>query len=348
MLLSIGTKVILKHSKEEAVVIELLEEDMVNVRLLSSDLEIPVFVEDIIRKEAFAPKKNPGKIVAGKKAKEPFKPDRPSPESQYRILQSIGIQLAFAPILKTDATTEKYEIYLINDTSLPVLFSFILELNDKVALRQNGKLEAASIQLLGEMKFDQLNDAPNCLIECWRIRTDGTGPRMEKRLKIKAKQFFKKVLTAPLLNRPTHLYRIFENLESDPNPKNQTEDLKSYTKRNINPVSSWLNIGDRMPHEVQEFAEFLPEIDLHIDKLEPNHKKLNKSSILRKQLDHFDAYIDKAIQLGVERVFIIHGIGEGRLRDQIASRLVQIPEVETFKNEYHARYGYGATEVIFK
>jgi len=40
-------------------------------------------------------------------------------------------------------------------------------------------------------------------------------------------------------------------------------------------------------------------------------------------------------------------IGKGRLRNEIASRLVQMPEVKTFKNEYHPNYGFGATEVIF-
>ncbi|WP_428409939.1 Smr/MutS family protein [Phaeodactylibacter xiamenensis] len=43
----------------------------------------------------------------------------------------------------------------------------------------------------------------------------------------------------------------------------------------------------------------------------------------------------------------MHGIGKGKLRDSIASRLIQMPEVRSFRNEYHHRYGYGATEVIF-
>jgi len=62
---------------------------------------------------------------------------------------------------------------------------------------------------------------------------------------------------------------------------------------------------------------------------------------------HFDRFIDKAIRLGVPRVYVIHGIGKGKLKNMIASRLIQIPEVQTFKNEYHPRYGWGATEVIF-
>ena len=108
---------------------------------------------------------------------------------------------------------------------------------------------------------------------------------MEKQLKIKPKQFFKKVKTAPLLNRPAHLYRIFEKLTDRSTPKETKEDLRSYTRRKKPPLpASWLDMGERMPHEVMEFAEFIPEIDLHIDKLVPNSKKLNKAEIIRIQL----------------------------------------------------------------
>ena len=42
------------------------------------------------------------------------------------------------------------------------------------------------------------------------------------------------------------------------------------------------------------------------------------------------------------------GLQAGLLKQRIATRLLRMPEVKTFKNEYHARYGYGATEVIFE
>jgi dsDNA-specific endonuclease/ATPase MutS2 len=49
----------------------------------------------------------------------------------------------------------------------------------------------------------------------------------------------------------------------------------------------------------------------------------------------------------VDRIFVIHGVGEGKLRDVISTQLMQMTEVKSFKNEFHPRYGFGATEVIF-
>jgi hypothetical protein len=348
MLLAVGTKVVLVHSKDEAVVTELLEDGMVKVRLLESGLEIPIFAEDVKRLSKQSEKEPRAKIVPGKQEKHPKAPSRQPAESQYTILKRFGIQLAFAPVQEFDMPVEKYEIYLINDTPHPVLFTFALSLEGRKAIQQNGKLEGESSFLIGELLRDQLNDSPSCAIESWRIMTDGSGSRMAKQLKIKPKQFFKKLMTAPLLNRPAHLYRIFEKLATRDDKAAKNEDLKTYTKRAQAPkVSNWLDIGDRFSQNVMDFASFVPEIDLHIDKLVPNYKKLDKKTIVRIQLQHFEEYIEKAIQLGVERVFIIHGVGEGKLRNQIASRLIQMPEVVTFKNEYHPRYGYGATEVIF-
>lgn len=345
MLVAIGTKVVLIHSNDEAVVTELLDDGMVQVRLLDSNLEIPVFAEDIKRLDKPVQKPVKAKVVPGKKPKQVRKPKREPAETQYTIIKSFGIQLAFSPIIQADETTEKYEIFLINDTPHPVLFGFQLDLDGRKVIRKDGKLDATSTINLGDLFFDELNDAPVCHLECWRILTDGTGPRMAKKLKIKPKTFFKKLKTAPLLNRPVHLYRIFEKLETRTG-KRREEDLQTYTRRNIQPTN-WFEIGQRMPHEVIELAEFVPEIDLHIDRLAPKMKKKDKAAILRIQLEHFEKYMDQAIRLGVERVFIIHGIGEGRLKNHIASRLIQMPEVKSFKNEYHPRYGYGATEVVF-
>jgi len=92
-------------------------------------------------------------------------------------------------------------------------------------------------------------------------------------------------------------------------------------------------------------SNFNPEIDLHAEHLTDRWHKMNNAEILRLQLNAFDSYLHKAAQVGVPRVFIIHGLGKGRLRDEIASRLIQHPEVETFKNEYHPRYGF--TRMVF-
>lgn len=343
MLFAIGTKVKLKHTGEIGEITEMLGDGMLNVWIDSLDTEIPVFEEDLVRAEDYTNTNHKAKIITTPTPiKKVVQYEAPTIETQYTILKSQGLQLAFDPVEDANGFISKYHVFLINDTQNEFIFS--LKVNNGSAI--HGKLTATSTYQLADLLFDQLNDSPVYAMEAWPITTEGTGAKQQKTLKIKAKQFFKKVKAAPLLNRPVHLYLLFDKT---PVKSNQPqENLKDYTKKNTRPVRLQRPQNQRYKiHDVEEYANFSGEIDLHIEHLPSRKGKMNNAEKLQLQLEHFDRFMDKAIRLGVPRVFVIHGIGKGRLRDLIASRLIQMREVKTFKNEYHPRYGWGATEVIF-
>ncbi len=347
MLFSVGTKVKFLHTGDLGEVTALLDNGMLNVYIPSSDMEIPVFPEDLIRSEVFITKSQvKAKIVQGKQDKKTEEPERPEIESQYQILKSYGIQLAFDPVGKEDGTTEKYTMFLINDTHFDVVYNLSLNFGGEEEQRWNGKLTATSILKLGTLLFDDLNDAPGFDLECWQDTTAGKGKIFNKSLKIKAKQFFKNVRTAPFLNKKVHIYRLVEKFETSSDKP--IEDLKTYTKKKVKPSKyRYTNIAEFSTFDTKDLANFEPELDLHIENLSEDYRKMSNAEIVRLQLSRFDSYIQNAIRLGVPRVFIIHGVGKGRLKDEIASKLFKNPDVKTFKNEFHPRYGWGATEVIF-
>ncbi len=348
MLFAVGSRVRLRLSKDEGTITALLDNGMVRVRLETVDMEIPVFMDDLERVEDRPQPGDRARIVPGKKPPLLEMPPPASIESQYAILKRQGLQLAFDPILRNDGTAEAYTIYLINGTIHDLIFSFYLHQDDRTMLRQNGRLNRMSATELGQLRFEQLNFIPQVAIDCWRILPDGTGGKLSKTIRIKPKAFFKKITTAPLLNRPVHLYRVFEELTAERRPGAPREDLQSYTRQHLTPPKKTEDQLRQVGlHEVQELAEFIPEIDLHIEKLTTEYQKMDNLDIIGLQIRHFEAYLDKAVRLGVERVFIIHGVGKGQLRKAIARRLRDHPYVRDFKNEYHPRYGWGATEVIF-
>ncbi|MEL7120295.1 MAG: Smr/MutS family protein [Bacteroidota bacterium] len=352
MLFSVGTRVEFIHTHDRGVVTSLLSNGMVHVLLEDEGIEIPAFIEDLARAEEKADE-HPSikaKIVPGKKAHQISPPEVPPAETQYAIIKSKGLQIGFDPILNRAGLAEKYKMYLINDTKHEALFTLTLKLDGRAVNRYNGKINSVSIYEVGELLFDQLNEAPTFEVECWRVTTAGTEGRQHRSLKIKPKQFFKKLAVAPLLNKQVHLFKVFESLKVDAEQKKDKEDLQTYTKRNSRPLTSisWNDLNTRFTPDVMEFAEFISELDLHVESLVKNHQKLTTKEILNTQLFHFEQYISKAIRLGVERVFIIHGVGKGKLRNEIATRLMQNESVKTFKNEFHPRYGYGATEVVFE
>lgn len=345
MLLSKGTKVRLIHSNEEGIVLQLLDNGMLSVMLKDGGMKISVSPEAL--EAIYDGQKTRAKVVPGRQKKAPVQPVPAQINAQDTILKSKGIQLAFDPVFQGDDIPEKYQIYLINDTHSDVIYQVGLKIAGEQEFKETGKLNQLSALQIGDIYYDELNDSPTFDLDFRRITTDGTGAQHLKTIKIKAKQFFRNVETVALLNRKVHVYKVFENLNAQRKDQ-QGDDLKTYTQKNSQPViKRKTGTGTKWVPDIKAKAEFKSELDLHINALLDDHELLNKGEILQIQIKAFEKYIEEALKLGVDRVFIIHGVGAGKLKNIIATKLIQMRFIKTFKNEYHAKYGYGATEVIF-
>lgn len=90
------------------------------------------------------------------------------------------------------------------------------------------------------------------------------------------------------------------------------------------------------------------EVDLHIERLRDDHHFLSQTEILNAQLEQFQKTLDAAIVHQMPSIVIIHGVGNGTLRDQIHKAISKHPQVRTFMDARKEKFGYGATEVVFK
>ncbi|MFN0255920.1 Smr/MutS family protein [Pedobacter ureilyticus] len=107
---------------------------------------------------------------------------------------------------------------------------------------------------------------------------------------------------------------------------------------------SFFNVKEEKP----KVAKPAQEIDLHIEKLRDDHHFLSQSEILNEQLSAFKKTLDAAIVHQMPSIVFIHGVGNGTLRDQIHKTISKHPQVRTFMDAKKEKFGYGATEVIFK
>jgi dsDNA-specific endonuclease/ATPase MutS2 len=89
-------------------------------------------------------------------------------------------------------------------------------------------------------------------------------------------------------------------------------------------------------------------LDLHIEKLSPDHENLSSFEKLSLQLQTFEKYLDLAVAHHLPSMIVIHGLGTGKLRDEIHEILRMRRDVKSFVNRYHPAYGYGATEIFFQ
>lgn len=341
-----GTRVRLRFTGETGVVISRLSDDMVEIRLDNDpDFIIPAFEEDIVADTVLS---SVAPAWASAREKKPEPPARRIVKSQYHILKPKGLQLVFEPMPGRDETVSRYKVWLINDTPFDFLLEFDLFTTSRDVIILDEKIAASSAYELGDFLSDDLNDAPEVFISVRRITTEGTDTPLETGLRIKAKQFFNSFQTASIINVMAYHFVLMGSFEAKPATSDQ--DLKSYTLQNRSKTRSAGNANAR-PHKAfdpEDFAHFEPEIDLHIQALMNGYARLDKGEILRIQMQHFHRFIDRAVRVGANRVFVIHGVGEGKLKEAIADSLRGNPHVKKFKNEYHHKYGYGATEVIIR
>ncbi len=345
---SIGMKVRFLHSRESGVVTALLGNSMVMVKI-EGDFEIPVFEEDLTRGEAYFVQQE--KVIAAKPTVQKKQVELPKTQ-RYANSTEKGVHLAFDPMFASDGNLSAYQLLLINDTKYDIIYSIAVFTAKEQLIVTDGKLEGVSVLTLPKLDFRLLHEGIDVKLTAQQITTAGIGDAITKELKVKQKNFFKKLMSAPLLRREMHVYLLIDTFLSVVAEAKQEEDLLSYTKRQVkksipNPAPQKQMSRFYELYNIEAHANFVNEIDLHIEKITDDHNKLNNGEMLHLQLMHFENFLAKALKVGVDRVFIIHGFGKGKLRQEIHYRLAKHPFVLSFKNEYHSKYGHGATEVIF-
>lgn len=163
---------------------------------------------------------------------------------------------------------------------------------------------------------------------------------MNGTLRIRPQKLFEQITSCQLKNEPTFSYLLFDDFTAIENNKKlpvPTQNLP-FVKAKAAETTSALHTIELPKYEV----------DLHIDALMPDNKGMNKSEIIIFQLETARHYLQLALVHRLDRMVLIHGIGKGKLKEELHNILSKMPDVDHFVNEWHGRYGFGATEVFFK
>ena len=75
---------------------------------------------------------------------------------------------------------------------------------------------------------------------------------------------------------------------------------------------------------------------------------MSDADIIMIQLSALQTHLRMVINARQERLIIIHGLGTGKLKDEVHNLLSNTYGVKRYSNEWQARYGFGATEVWFE
>ena len=331
----IGDKIIVLHTDEEGKVVDIINDQMVMIEV--KGVKFPAYLDqvDFPYFKMFTEKRQADKK---KIFIDNVKPEKITPKTKINV----GVFISFMPIFDKDIfdddVVEKFKIRLLNQTDLAFNFKYTLYFGGENNFELSNNIAPFTDFYLHDVSFEDLSDNPRFNFEFSLSNPEKRkAPYYEASLKIKAKQLFKKIEEIQVKNEPTFSYLLFDEY-----PDKADEEKVDMSKLG--------NAGYRV-YDAAKIKQHLPParsvIDLHIEKLTDSWKHLSNFEILTIQLKEFEKYYDLAVAHYQPSLIVIHGVGVGKLRDEIHESLRGKKEVKSFVNQYSAAYGYGATEIYF-
>jgi len=337
MKFQVGDKVIVLHSNEEGEIVEILSDKMVMIDVRG--VKFPAYMDQI---DFPYFKRFSGQELVPKKKEKKFAEDiKREKTPQHKVVD--GVWISFLPVMDTDEfgddVVEELKIHLVNRTYRSFKFMYRLQFFGRPEFELKNEIHPFTDFYLHNVPFHEMSDSPSFNFEFSLLQPDKTKvDYYESSLKLKPKQLFAKIEEINKKGEATFSYKLFDDF-----PEKVPEDVPEIEY----PVSKGIKL-----YNLKEARKHLPParsvVDLHIEKLSNNWQHLSNAEILDIQLKEFEKWYDIALAHFQTTFTVIHGVGTGRLRDEIHDILRLKKEVKSFINQYHPSYGYGATEIFFQ
>lgn len=340
MKFQVGDKVLVLHSEEEGEVVDIINNKMVMVDVRG--VKFPAYIDqlDFPYFKRFSEKK----LVPPQKKARKFIDELPREKKPIESRTSDGIWITIIPVVDTDEfgdeVVEQLKIHLVNRSDVGYQFQYKLEYLGKTDFEFENQVAPFQDFYIHDIPFENMNDSP-----AFNVIFSLTNPDKKKAesfetsLKLKPKQVFNRIQETRQKGEAMFSYKLMDQYPDRPVEQKKEFDLSSLANRGfkVYPASS--------ARQHLEPAKY--ELDLHIEKLSTEHNRLSNFEKLGLQLQTMEKYLDLAVAHRQASMIVIHGVGTGKLRDEIHEILRLRSDVKSFVNRYHPAYGYGATEVFF-
>lgn len=338
MKFQVGDRVLVLHSNEEGEVIDIINDKMVMIDVRG--VKFPAYIDQLdfpyfrrfSEKKLFPDKK-------GKKYIEDLKKEKQ--DHKHKIVD--GVWLSLLPVMDVDEfgddVVTELKVHLINRTYTSFHFFYKLQFFGKSEFELKNEIHSFADFYLHDVAFEDMSDSPSFTFEFSLLQPNKTkAPYFEAGMKLKPKQLFARIEEVKKRGEATFAFRLFEEYPDHPQEEKMEMGLLAAK-------------GIKM-YDAKDVRKHLPPartvIDLHIDKLNNSWQHLSNIEILDIQLKEFEKWYELAVVHHQSQLIVIHGIGSGKLRDEIHDILRLKREVKSFVNQYHPSFGYGATEIYFQ
>ncbi|MFP5040817.1 Smr/MutS family protein [Parasediminibacterium sp. JCM 36343] len=334
----VGDEIIVLISNEEGRVVEIMSDKMVMIEVRG--VKFPAYMDQIDFPYFQRFSKKP--VVVEAKRPTVFLDNIPREKpKKSEIKVADGVWLVMIPKFSlddfNDEIVENLKIYLVNKTECSYEFVYKQLFLSGTNFEIHNQVAGFQDFYLHDIAFESVNDSPSFHVDFSLATPEKKkAEHFETSLKLKPKQVFQRIEQMKEKNEPTLSYKLFDTY-----PDRPFEDKFELTGLAAKGFKIY------KANEARQHLDPAREIiDLHIEKLVDDWQGLSNFEILNIQLKEFEKWYDLAIAHRQRTLILIHGIGKGKLKDELHELLKTKREVKSFVNQYDPRFGYGATEVF--
>lgn len=319
----VGQKVRSLHESGEGVITALLDSQTVEVDF-GDDFPIDVDVRDIIPIDNMESRYHGGEesSLSGEK--------RTDPDARKPL--TLGVELLEVSLVFTEKEGDKFQLTIANPEPSEILYTVYRREKNQYHGLASGQLETGAVKAIALLSGAELERTRSFYVQILNFIPGKGHPHTPLTSEVAwnrgALRVPGKFLEA--VGEAAWLFPLRKNLE-----KSTYESL---------PQSDFI----RVAREDQPRKEVTMEVDLHLEELVEFADRVPPADSLKIQMEAVSKALSDALVNHASSLVLIHGVGAGKLRQEVHDLLKRTKHVKSFGPADSRKYGNGATNVIFQ
>ena len=255
-----------------------------------------------------------------------------------------AVYLVVEPDHELPALVSDYKIYLFNASGFHLLYAWSVKDDAYFQTLRHGEVGPYQKVLLRQVKMQFFKDYSYQKVECLLYKNTffrTQAPIAETILVNDRVLAESRPIKHDEFRFPVYGFVLRDEFETEKTVEQKLDEDDIKKLRAIKEFRS----REKVSRSNREYLRSLEkEVDLHIHELVEDTRGMSNFEMLTIQLERFEKELDAAMAGNIRKLTFIHGVGNGRLRQEIAAILRETPGI-TFHDAPYKEYGYGATQV---
>ena len=255
-----------------------------------------------------------------------------------------AVYFIIEPDHELPALVSEYYIYLYNASSFNILFSYSIKEGEYFQTLRHGEMGPYQKMSLKQVKLSYFREFNYHKIDCILFKNAFFKAQfpISEILHLNERTFgTSKPIRHEEFQNPVFGFLLKEEFL---NTREIEQNLTAEDMNRIKSIKEFKSKSSVSKSKKEHLRSLEKEVDLHIEELVPNAKGMSNYEMLNIQLERFEKELDEAMLKNMKKIVFIHGVGNGRLKQEIIAILKSTSGI-TYQDGSYKDYGFGATQV---